>query len=178
MRRRTSGDALHTHGRAVSKYFGNALHHFRGVVTHANHGIGAMLASMLQKKLEGLFARTLAQIGEQSDIAAPNRLQRGPKIANKAARTHHNSANNPEIPHNPIPRQIHSASNHSRINSWHWLLLEEIERLMKPSYTTVDGCDSNQLIRAPRTIFVCYSLRKWKHSFTHWQSSRSCSAPT
>lgn len=58
----TSGNALHMHGRAVSKYFGDALHHFRGVVTHANHGVGAILGSVSQKKLEGLLARSLAQI--------------------------------------------------------------------------------------------------------------------
>src|SRR5215472_681957 len=57
-----SGKALHMHGRAVGKNFGNALHHFRSVVAHANHGIGAMLAGVLQKKLEGIFARSLAQI--------------------------------------------------------------------------------------------------------------------
>src|SRR5207244_6502632 len=114
-----SGKALHVHGRAVSKNFGNALHHFRGVVAHANHGIGAMLAGVLQKKLEGILARSLAQIRKKSDIAAPNRLQRSPKISDQAARAHHDSANDPEIPHNPIPRQIQPASNHSRIDSWH-----------------------------------------------------------
>ena len=42
-----SGKALHMHGRAVSKNFGNALHHFSGVVAQANHGIGTMLAGVL-----------------------------------------------------------------------------------------------------------------------------------
>ena len=42
-----AGNALHVDSRAVSKYFGNALHHFRGVVTQANDGIGAMLAGVL-----------------------------------------------------------------------------------------------------------------------------------
>jgi hypothetical protein len=106
-----SGKALDMHGRTVGENFGNALHYFRSVVAHANHGIGAMLAGVPQKKLEGVFA--------------PNRLQRSPKISDQAARAHHNSANNPEIPDNPIPRQIHTGSNHSRIDSWHWFLLEE-----------------------------------------------------
>src|SRR5215469_1020422 len=57
-----SGKTLHMHGRAVGKNFGNALHHFRSIVAHANHGIGAMLAGVLQKKLEGIFAGSLAQI--------------------------------------------------------------------------------------------------------------------
>src|SRR5439155_1384518 len=112
-------------------------------------GISAMLAGVLQKKLEGILARSLAQIRKKSDIAAPNRLQRSPKISDQAARAHHDSANDPEIPHNPIPRQIQPASNHSRIDSWHLSLLEEMERLMKPSFTTVDGCDSSRFIRAP-----------------------------
>src|SRR5207245_11232126 len=63
-----SGKALHVHGRAVSKNFGNALHHFRGVVAHANHGIGAMLAGVLQKKLEGILARSLAQIRDRKSV--------------------------------------------------------------------------------------------------------------
>src|SRR6266566_1905685 len=29
---------------------------------------------------------------------------------------------------------------------------------MEPSFATVDGCDSSHFIRAPRTIFLCYSL--------------------
>jgi hypothetical protein len=103
MRQMTSGNGLHRHGRAVSRYFGNALHHFRGVVTRTNHGVGAMLGSVLQKKLEGLPPQIVC--------SAPQ------KIADEAARPHHDSANNPDIPHHPIPRQMHSASNHSRIGS-------------------------------------------------------------
>src|SRR5207253_3256278 len=139
----------------------------RGVVAHANHGIGAMLAGVLQKKLEGILARSLAQIRKKSDIAAPNRLQRSPKISDQAARAHHDSANDPEIPHNPIPRQIQPASNHSRIDSWHLSLLEEMERLMKPSFTTVDGCDSSRFIRAPGTILLCYSLKESGNTLLH-----------
>jgi ceramide glucosyltransferase len=41
-----------------------------------------------------------------------------------------------------------------------FFLLEEMARLMKPSFTAVDECDSNRFIRAPRTIFVCYAFQK------------------
>ena len=59
------------HRRAVSKYFGNALHHFRGVVTHANHGVGAMLASVFQKNRRGAAPKLPMRLRERTTIPRP-----------------------------------------------------------------------------------------------------------
>src|SRR5580704_12674208 len=62
--------AFYLNGRAVGKYFGDALHHLGGVVAHADHGVRTVLAGMLHHQFEGFFAGFFAHFFEQRDVAA------------------------------------------------------------------------------------------------------------
>jgi hypothetical protein len=46
-RQRLGRDAFYLNRGAVREDFGDALHHFGGVITHADHGVRAVLAGML-----------------------------------------------------------------------------------------------------------------------------------
>ena len=41
------GNALYLDGRAVGEHFGDALHHFRGVIAHSDDGVGSVFAGVL-----------------------------------------------------------------------------------------------------------------------------------
>src|ERR1700686_3660235 len=68
---------FNNHGCPVGKHFRDALHHFRRVIAGADNRIASDFRRMLQHQIERFGARPLAQIGQQSDIAADNRLQPG-----------------------------------------------------------------------------------------------------
>ncbi len=53
-------DALDLHGGAIGQHFSDALHDFRGVVTHSDNGIGAMLRGVHEHQFVGVFASFLA----------------------------------------------------------------------------------------------------------------------
>jgi len=65
------GNALNVDGRAIGEHFGDALHHFGGVIAHPDHGVGAVLAGVLQQKFKSILARLLAEVGENRDVS-PN----------------------------------------------------------------------------------------------------------
>ena len=56
-------NAFDLHCGPVSQHFGNALHHFCGVITHADHSVCAMFAGVLQHQFECVFAGLFAKIG-------------------------------------------------------------------------------------------------------------------
>src|SRR5579871_3085567 len=62
-------------GGSVTKNFRYALHHFRGVVAHADDAIGAHCGRMLRHALERVGTRLLAQLRKQRDVTAHQRLQ-------------------------------------------------------------------------------------------------------
>jgi hypothetical protein len=90
-------NALNLNGGAVGQYFGDPLHDFGGVVTHADDGIRSMFSGVLQKQLVGVFPSFLAKIRENRDVAAYDRLQRGAEIPDDAARPDDNASHNPEV---------------------------------------------------------------------------------
>jgi hypothetical protein len=45
--RKQLGNALHLDGRSIGEHFGDALHHFRGVIAHSDDGVGAVFAGVL-----------------------------------------------------------------------------------------------------------------------------------
>src|SRR5690348_4409501 len=95
---------LDLNGRAVSKHFGNALHHFRSVVAEANYRIRTVLGRMHQQQLVGFDACPFAEIGQNGDISANDRLQSRTQISDYAARTHDNPSYHSEIANDPITR--------------------------------------------------------------------------
>src|ERR1043166_7482773 len=55
---------------AVGKHLGDALHYFGSVIAETHHRVSAGLRRMHQQQFVGLDTRLLAQLGEDSDIAA------------------------------------------------------------------------------------------------------------
>ena len=47
--RKRLGNALNLDGRAIGQHFGDALHHFGGVIAHADDRVGPVLAGVLQQ---------------------------------------------------------------------------------------------------------------------------------
>src|SRR6202521_3801686 len=97
-----SGDTLNLDGGAIGKHFGDTLHHFGGVIAHSDDGIGAVFAGVLQQKFKSIFARLLAEVGENGDVSADDSLKRSAEIPNHAPRAYDNSANDSKIPPDPI----------------------------------------------------------------------------
>src|SRR4029077_5825764 len=106
-------------GRAVGQHFGNTLHHFGGVVAHADYGVGAVFTGVLQHKFERILAGFLAEVGENGDVAADNGLQRGAQIPDDAARPDDNSPDNSIVSDDAIPRQLDRRGHHACVHSWH-----------------------------------------------------------
>jgi hypothetical protein len=77
---RDSGNAFDLHGGAVRQDFRDPFYHFGGVITHPNHGVCAVVDSVLQKQFECVLASLLAEIREDGDVAADNGLQSGAEI--------------------------------------------------------------------------------------------------
>src|SRR5215470_12782750 len=90
-----------------------------------------MFARVSQEKRESIFTRFLAQIREQGDVAAHDRLQGGAEVSDDAARANHNSTNDSKVSHNPVARQFHTRGNHSCVHSWHCTLLVRMEQRTK-----------------------------------------------
>src|SRR5260370_22465148 len=116
-------NALHLDGRAVGQNFGDALHHFGGVVAHSDHRVGSVLACMLQQQFERIFARLLAKIRQNGDVSADNGLQRRAEISHHAPRAHDNSSYDAKVSHHPVAGHFHPGCNHSCIPSWHFSTL-------------------------------------------------------
>jgi hypothetical protein len=68
---------LNYHGCAIGQNLCYALHYLSGVITDANHGIGAQLFGVLQHEVKRFFSGSLAKISQESDISANQRLQAG-----------------------------------------------------------------------------------------------------
>src|SRR5262249_33755137 len=78
------GVALYLHGSAVCQHLRNALHDLGRVIAHRYHRIRAVLRRVLKHQLERILPGLLAQIGEDGDVAADDRLQRRSQISNDA----------------------------------------------------------------------------------------------
>jgi len=66
---------FHKNGRPIRQNFRDPLHHFGGIVAGADHGVASDLRRVLQHQVERFGARLLAEIGQQRDVAADQRLQ-------------------------------------------------------------------------------------------------------
>ena len=82
------------------------MHHLGGVIAHADNRVGSVLAGVPQQQFEGVFARLLAEVREDGDVSADDRLKRGAQIPDQAARAHDNSAHDPKIPDDPVAGQF------------------------------------------------------------------------
>src|SRR5689334_14642572 len=70
-------DRLNEHGRTIRQYFGDALHHFGGIVARAHHSVRTQFRGVQEHEVERFGTRFFAKVGEQSDVAANKRLQPG-----------------------------------------------------------------------------------------------------
>src|SRR5262249_13266125 len=89
-----------------------ALHDFGSVVAHADDGVGAQFGRVLQHEFEGVLARLFAQVGEQRDVAADQRLQSRANGAHDGARAHDDAAYQPEIADDAIASHRESSGDH------------------------------------------------------------------
>src|SRR5690349_7661338 len=68
--------ALDDDGGAVTEHLGHTIENLGCIVADADDGIGSGLLGMREHLVEGVRARPLAEIGEERDVAADERLQR------------------------------------------------------------------------------------------------------
>ena len=66
---------FHHDGRPIRQNFRDALHHFRRVVAGSDDGVASHIRRVLQHQVERFGARPLAEIGQQSNVAADQCLQ-------------------------------------------------------------------------------------------------------
>ena len=95
-------DSLDLNGGAIGKHFGYALHHFGGVVAHANDGVRSMFSGVLEEQFVGVFTSFLAKVRKNGDVTANNRLQRGTEIPDDASRPDDDAAHDSKIPHDAV----------------------------------------------------------------------------
>jgi ceramide glucosyltransferase len=110
---------LDLHRGTVGKNFRDALHHFGGIVSHADDGVRPVLRRMLQHQFESIFARFLTELGQDGDIAANHGLESGGEISDNAARPYNNAPDDSVCSDNAISRQFIRGSNHARIHATH-----------------------------------------------------------
>ena len=97
--------------RAVAQNFRHALHDFRRVVTQADDGVGAQLFGMPLAQLHRIFARLFAEVGQDGDVAADQRLQSCADRSENRSRANDDAAHDAEIFHNPITIKFEGRSN-------------------------------------------------------------------
>ncbi len=103
-------DALDLDGGAVGQDLGDALHHFGGVVAHADDSVCSVIAGVLQEKFVGVFASFLAKIGENRDVSADDGLQRRAEVSDDAARPDDDAAHDPEIANDTVTGEFGTRS--------------------------------------------------------------------
>src|SRR5256885_6125652 len=72
---------------------------------------------MLQHEREGLRAGLLAQLRQQRDVSADERLQFRPQGAEHRSRSHRDSADDAEVVHDPQVRKLHGRRRRPNV---HW----------------------------------------------------------
>src|SRR4029077_11308408 len=83
---------LHNHGGPVSQHLGDALHDLGGVVASADDGVPAQFGGVGQHQVKGFGTSFFAEVGQQRNVAAQNRLQPGANGSEDGARANHNAA--------------------------------------------------------------------------------------
>src|SRR6266404_3668498 len=107
---------LDQHGRAVTQNFRHTLHDFGRVVTQSDDCVRTKRAGMIQTKFQRVFARLLAKVGQDRDVAANQGLQSRADRTEDRARTHDDTAHHPEGFHYAIARQLKCRRCHGRIH--------------------------------------------------------------
>src|SRR5437763_8342145 len=78
--------------RAVTKNFSHALHDFCGVVTQTDDGVRAESARVFEHSLERISPRLFAEIGEDRNVSADERLQSRADGSKNRARSDNDSS--------------------------------------------------------------------------------------
>ncbi len=74
------GNALNLDGCPVREHLGDALHHFGGVIAHADDSVCSVLGGMLEQQSERIFAGLLAEIRGNGDVSADNGCRAAPRF--------------------------------------------------------------------------------------------------
>src|SRR5215831_17895928 len=84
-------------GGSVRQHFGLSAHDLRGVITHAEHSVGAVFRGMLQHQVERIGAGLLAEVAKDGDVAANDGLKACADRAQNGARTNDDSPDDSEV---------------------------------------------------------------------------------
>src|SRR5581483_1141361 len=95
---------------------GDALHDFGGIVAGADDRVGADFSGVLQHKGEGVGTGLLAEVGEQRDVSADQRLQAGADGAEDGTGADDNPAHHAEGAHHAVPVQFEGGGDHIGAN--------------------------------------------------------------
>src|SRR6185295_16651601 len=112
---------LGDHRGAVAEDLGDAVHHLGRVVADSDDGVRPELRRVGDHHLEGLAAGLLAQLGEERDVAAGERLQGAADGAEDRARADRDAAHDTEVADDPMARELEGGRGHVEL---HGSLLE------------------------------------------------------
>jgi len=127
-----SGLALDENRGAVAENFGDAGHHFGGVVANADHTVGAKSGGVFGHLVIGVEPGAFAEIGVDRDVAAENGLQLRAKLADNGTRAHNDSAHKSEGAGNFVSWQIEGRGDEAVVHTLiPWKLPEKSAQVEK-----------------------------------------------
>jgi hypothetical protein len=111
---------LELDGGAVTEDLGDALHDFSRIVADTDYGVASGCGGVLQHAIESVVAGFFAEIGEECDVSADERLQAGTDGAEDRSRADYYTANDTEIAGYMEARKFegrgrHFVRNHGRV---------------------------------------------------------------
>lgn len=71
---------FYDNGRSITEHLGHSIENLSGVVPNSDDGIGSELLGMSDHLAERVGSRAFAEIREERDVAADQRLQRPPIV--------------------------------------------------------------------------------------------------
>src|SRR5262249_36944337 len=95
---------FHLHSGTVRQHFSDTLHDLGRVVTYTDDNVSTEFLGVLQHQVESVIARLVAEIAEERDVAADQRLQAGADGAHDRTRAHHDSPHDAEIAFDAVAR--------------------------------------------------------------------------
>jgi hypothetical protein len=104
--------------RAVGEHLGDAGRDLGCVEAHADDCIGAHLLGMLEHDVEGLLARLLAQLREERDVAAEQRLDGRADVAYDRARANNDSSRHPDTPRDAETFELERRRHHRMVDAF------------------------------------------------------------
>src|SRR5438270_11235541 len=132
---------------AVTKNFRHALHDFSRIVAQTDDRVRAERARVFEHSVERIAPRLLAEIGEDGNISADERLQAGADGSENRARSDDDSSHDSERLHGAVAVERKSGGCHGRD---HELSIGSVA----PDFQPPDGYGAGDDLVLPGPLFA------------------------